>query len=355
MRVISVVNQKGGCGKTTVSINLAEALRRRGNRVLLIDMDPQAHASLGLSVTGTERTSYDLLAYPRVKLSDVVYEYEKDLHLVVSTPVLSALEQQLAGVDGKEYRLGAKLARHQEEYDFVIIDSPPNIGLLTFNTLIASREVLIPVEPSCFSLNGLDRLLETVELLQHQTEHELIKHILINNLDRRTNFSRDFARELEKNYNMYLMDGFVSHSVRLKSAAIRGVPVFEVGDSERLQREFMEIARELEERNAYLQIEDIRGWMTRLHGPKVVEEGVIFSLDAPGADDVRLTGEFVNWSSDGIQMERDPEDSLWKTTMYLGCGEYEYRFIVDGVWIKDPRNNDTIMNEFGQENSLLIV
>lgn len=355
MRVISVVNQKGGCGKTTVSINLAAALQRRGNKVLLIDMDPQAHASLGLNVTEKDRTTYDLLAYPKVKLSDVIHRFNDSLHLVISTPVLSALEQQLSGVNGKEFRLGSKLARHHEEYDYVIIDSPPNIGLLTFNSLIASKEVLIPVEPSYFSLDGLKRLMETVELLQNETEHKLIKHILINNLDRRTNFSRDFARQLEKFYDRHLMDGFISHSVHLKSAALEGVPVFEIRNAARLHREFMRIAEEIEERHSQLEIEDVRGWMTRLHGPKVVEEGVIFSIDAPGAESVFLTGEFVNWSHDSIRLEKDPSDGLWKKTMYLGPGEYEYRFIVDGVWIKDPRNNDTIMNEFGQENSLLVV
>jgi len=355
MRVISVVNQKGGCGKTTVSINLSAALMRRGNKVLLIDMDPQAHASLGLNIKPKEKTTYDLLAYPRIKLSEAVYEYCDGFHMIPATPVLSALEQQLSGVDGKEFRLGSKLARHHEEYDFVIIDSPPNIGLLTFNTLIASKEVLIPVEPSYFSLNGLERLMETVELLQNETEHALIKHILINNLDRRTTFSRDFARQLEREYNLHLMDSFISHSVYLKSAALKGVPVFEIRKADRLHREFDQLAREIEERDTYLGMEDVRGWMTRLHGPKVVEEGVIFSIDAPGAEYVFLTGEFVNWSPDSIRLEKDSKDGLWKTTMYLGPGEYEYRFIVDGVWIKDPRNNDTIMNEFGQENSLLIV
>ncbi len=355
MRVISVVNQKGGCGKTTVSINLAAALRLRGNNVLLIDMDPQAHASLGLNIKIKEKTTYDLLAYPKVKLSEAVCEYRDGFHLVASTPVLSALEQQLSGVNGKEFRLGSKLARHHEKYDFVIIDSPPNIGLLTFNTLIASKEVLIPVEPSYFSLNGLERLMETVELLQNETEHVLVKHILINNLDRRTKFSRDFARQLERDYDLHLMESFISHSVYLKSAALMGVPIFEVKEAERLHGEFIQLARELEEKDAHLDIEDVRGWMTRLHGPKVVEEGVIFSIDAPGAECVFLTGEFVNWSPDSIRMEKDRDDGLWKTTMYLGPGEYEYRFIVDGVWIKDPRNRDTIMNEFGQENSLLVV
>lgn len=95
--------------------------------------------------------------------------------------------------------------------------------------------------------------------------------------------------------------------------------------------------------------------MTRLHGPKVLKEGVLFSFNAPNAKRVCITGEFANWSGEGIPMAMDSGDGLWKATLDLEPGEYEYRFIVDGVWLKDPKNSDTVMNEFGQENSLLIV
>jgi 1,4-alpha-glucan branching enzyme len=95
--------------------------------------------------------------------------------------------------------------------------------------------------------------------------------------------------------------------------------------------------------------------MVRLHGPRRVEEGILFIVNAPNAQSVYCTGEFTNWSREGIRMEKDEKTGFWKTVLHLEPGEYEYRFIVDGVWIKDPNNTDSVLNEFGQENSLLVV
>ena len=357
MRIISVVNQKGGCGKTTVAINLAAALGKLGKKILLIDMDPQAHASLGLNIPSEmiSHTTYDLLIEPRLKLSDAVCELSENFHIVPSSPVLSALEQELSGKKGRENHLGAKLAKSDGIYDFVIIDSPPNVGILTFNALIASNEVIIPVEPSYFSLDGLNRLRETLELLESEIDHTVVMHILINNLEKRTNFARDFVNELERKHESILMQNMVSHSVRYKESALMGVSIFEMPDADHLHKEFLAIAEEVEGRSNILDMENIRNWMERLHGPRVVEEGILFSIDAPSAESVYLTGEFANWSRNGISMTRDSYNGLWQVTLHLEPGEYEYRFIVDGNWIRDPKNNDTVVNEFGQENSLLIV
>jgi len=357
MRIISVVNQKGGCGKTTVAINLAAALVKLGKKILLIDMDPQAHASLGLKVPfeNITYTTYDLLIEPRLKLPDAVYKLSEDFYIIPSSPVLSALEQELSGKKGRENHLGSKLARSNEIYDFVIIDSPPNVGILTFNALIASNEVIVPVEPSCFSLDGLDRLKETLELLESELDHTVTMHILINNLEKRTTFARDFVYELERKHEPILMNTTVSHSVRYKESVLRGISIFEMPETDHLCREFLAIAEEIEERSPVLDMENIKGWMARLHGPSVVDEGVLFSIDAPSAENVYLTGEFASWSRNGISMDRDHSDGLWKVALKLEPGEYEYRFIVDGIWIKDPKNSDTVVNEFGQENSLLIV
>lgn len=357
MRIISVVNQKGGCGKTTVAINLAAALGKLEKKMLLIDLDPQAHASMGLN-TPYERISYstyDLLIEPRLKLCDAVFELSEDFHIIPSLPILSALEQELSGKKGRERHLGSKLARSNEVYDFVIIDSPPNVGILTFNALIASNEVIIPVEPSSFSLDGLDRLKETLELLESEIDHAVSMNVLINNLEKGTRFARDFVCELEKEHESILMNNTVSHSVRYKESAHMGVSIFEMKGVEHLQREFLHIAEEIEERVPILNVGNIKRWMARLHGPKIVEEGILFSLDAPDAESVYLTGEFARWSRNGIKMERNSIDGLWEVTLNLEPGEYEYRFIVDGNWVKDPKNNDIVVNEFGQENSLLIV
>ncbi len=358
MRTVSIINQKGGCGKTTIAINFAAALVELEKKVLLIDLDPQSHASLGLDVTyhDVQYTTYDLLRNPRIRIDDCRFTLNPLLDIIPSSPVLSAIEQELAGKPAREARLGVKISRLGDEYDYVIIDSPPNVGLLTFNALMASGEVIIPVEPSYFSLQGLGRLRETLELLENETKHKVAVHVLINNIEKRTTFSRDIVMELERHHEALLMDSTISHSVKFKEAALRGVSIFEMERAERLQWEFLCLAREFEEkRKSVLEMEDIADWMVRLHGPQIAGEGVVFSLDAPNARSVCLTGDFTNWSHDGIRMLRDEKDGLWKIMIPLDRGDYEYRFIVDGMWLKDPNNVDSVLNEFGQENSLLII
>ncbi len=357
MRAIAVINQKGGCGKTTVAVNLAAALRERGRTVLLIDLDPQAHASLAFNIAAdeAETTAYDLLKDPRVKVADAAVKMDERLSIVPSSPVLSAIEQELAAKPGRESRLLAKLTRSAGDYDFIVIDSPPNIGLLTFNALMASSEVIIPVDPSYFSVQGLEKLRETLELLERETKHVMTVRILMSNLERRTSFGREIASSVEREYGPFLLKTVISHSVRYKEAALRGVSIFGLKHVEHLCEEFLSLAREIEERPASLSVENVDEWMVRLHGPRRVAEGILFVLNAPNAQNVYLTGEFTNWSREGIRMEKDERAGIWKAVLHLEPGEYEYRFIVDGIWIKDPDNSDSVLNEFGQENSLLVV
>lgn len=358
MRIISIINQKGGCGKTTVSINLAAAFRELGLKTLLIDLDPQAHASLGFGVSPeeVETTIYDLLKDPRIDAADALRMIEENLYLIPSSPVLSAIEQELSGKAGREGRLLAKLARIPADFRYVVIDSPPSIGLLTFNALMASNEVIIPVDPSRFSVQGLEKLRETLELLERETRHTIAVHVLLNDIERRTSFSRAIFDEVERSHGGVLMQTIISHSVRYKEASSQGLPIFRMKHVEQFQEEFLALAREIE---AYvpssLAVESVDDWMVRLHGPRRVEEGILFILNAPNAQNVYCTGEFTNWSREGIRMEKDEKTGFWKTVLHLEPGEYEYRFIVDGVWIKDPNNTDSVLNEFGQENSLLIV
>ncbi len=357
MRTIAVINQKGGCGKTTVAVNLAAALGELEKKVLLVDMDPQSHASLSLDISSqeVEYTTYDLLKNPRVTAEDATCRYSDHLDVIPSSPVLGAIEQELAGRDARETRLASKLARVDDMYDYAVIDSPPNVGLLTFNALMSAGEVVIPVDPSIFSLQGVGKLRETVELLENETKHRVTVSILVNNIEKRTNFSKNLVDELERLHGHELMDVTISHSVKYKEASLRGVSIFGIPRSDKLKWEFLTLARELEDRSSLIDTADMGEWMEKLHGPRVTSGSVIFSVDAPAADSVYLTGEFTNWSREGLRMEKDGEDGLWKVAVDLDSGEYEYRYIIDGVWIKDPRNVDSVLNEFGQENSLLIV
>jgi len=357
MRIISVINQKGGCGKTTVAINLAAAFRELGKKVVLIDLDPQAHASLGLNVSSeeVETTSYDLLKDPRINVSDALVRVEENLYVIPSSPILSAIEQELAGKPGREGRLLSKLTRAGGYFDYIVIDSPPSIGLLTFNALMASGEVIIPIDPSSFSVQGLEKLRETLELLERETNHVIAVHVLMSNVERRTAFSRDIIGDVEREHGSVLMKTIICHSVRYKEAALQGKPIFGMKRVEQLQEDFLALAREIESSAPVVAVENIDDWIVRLHGPRRVAEGILFVLNAPNAQNVYLTGEFTNWSREGIRMEKDGKTGFWKAVLHLEPGEYEYRFIVDGVWIKDPNNTDSVLNEFGQENSLLIV
>jgi hypothetical protein len=257
---------------------------------------------------------------------------------------------------GREERLVQKLSHLPDDaYDFVVIDCPPSVGLLTFNALIAARELLIPIDASFFSLHGLSKLRETIEVIEDELDHQLRVHVICNNLDTRTHFSNDLLAEIEEFHGAVLTDTFIGTSVKLKEAAAKGKTIFELSRSSKPASQFLSLGRELLEKESRIETYDLEGWMEKLHGPRRVPEGVMFALDAPQSKEVRVTGEFTNWSRDGMPMEKDGEDGLWKAVVDIPPGEYEYRFIVDGVWIRDPNNKDYIRNEFGQENSLLIV
>jgi len=358
MRTIAVMNQKGGCGKTTVAINLSGAFSQIGKKVLLIDIDPQAHASVGLGIDGEhlDTTTYELIMDPSVGVMDAAIEKYDTLALVPANTVLGGVEQELVDKEGREQKLVEKLARlDRDAFDVVIIDCPPSVGLLTFNALIAAQEVLIPIDASFFSMVGLIKLRETLAVIEEELNHQFQVHVLCNNLDTRTHFSNEMLAEIDKFHGAVLLDSFINHTVRLKEAAAVGVSIFDLDRRSKAARQFLAVADELDGKQPKSVDVELEGWMERLHGPKILSEGVLFMLDAPDAREVVVTGEFTNWSKDGIPLERDPSDAIWKTVVDVEPGEYEYRFVVDGVWIRDPNNKDFIRNEFGQENSLLVV
>ncbi len=184
MRVIAIVNQKGGCGKTTTTVNLGGCLAAEGARVLVVDMDPQAHATLALGVDPdeVEENLYEVLAEPggADHLGRDILEVQDNLYVAPSGIVLSALEQRLATerVETRTERLSTAISRLPEPYDYILIDCAPNVGLLTFNALRAAGEVIVPLETSPFAIHGVQKLLETIALLSERVGHEVTVRIL---------------------------------------------------------------------------------------------------------------------------------------------------------------------------------
>ncbi len=227
-RVIAVTNQKGGVGKTTTAVNLAACLAEAEFDVLLLDMDPQANASGGLGIRAADPglTSYGILSGTTGVGEATVRTSVDHLSLVPSCPDLAGAVVELANADGNEYVLEYALTGHVDQHDFVFIDCPPSLGVLTINALVAAREVLIPVQAEYYALEGLAALLETVGLVQEHLNPELaILGVVVTMYDGRTRLSREVAGEVREHLRQHVFDTVVPRNVRLSEAPSHGLPI----------------------------------------------------------------------------------------------------------------------------------
>jgi chromosome partitioning protein len=251
MRTIAIINQKGGCGKTTTSINLAACLARLGQKTLLVDMDPQGHCGVGLAVPEEqiERTIFDTLIEDvdgkPAKISEVVWQIASDFDLAPSNIKLSAFEQIFAGRNGREDRLAKSLASASSTYQWAIIDCPPSVGLITFNALKACDEVVVPVETGYFSLHGLAKMMETLEVMKDRCGRDILIRVLPTLYDTRTKLAREVLSELRAKFRDYLMESTVNFNTKLKEAASFGQPITEYDPGSRGYKDFVNLAREL--------------------------------------------------------------------------------------------------------------
>jgi len=229
MRVIASANQKGGCGKTTTAINLSSSLSLKGQKVLLIDFDPQAHATMGLSTTPSDfkKSIYDVIT-PKgnesLGIEDILVPIKDNFDLAPSSLILSAVEQELSGMEGREDRLFQAIQALKEPYDYVVIDCPPSIGHLCFNALRACEEVIIPIDMSLFSLRGVAKLLEIIILLKDKVGHDIKSRALITMYDRRTRYSRVVLEKVKAEFGNDLFDTVIRYNIRLRETADYGLP-----------------------------------------------------------------------------------------------------------------------------------
>jgi len=251
MRVIAIVNQKGGCGKTTTTVNLAGALAADGHRVLVVDLDPQAHATLALGADPEriDENLYEVFADPdgASRLSGVCVQVGERLDVAPSGIVLSALEQKLASepVETRTARLASALDTLGDRYDFALIDCAPNVGLLTFNALRAAREVIVPLETSFFAIHGVQKLLETIALLTERIGHELSVRILPTLFDGRTRYARQTLGEIREMFKDLCFDTVIRQNVKLREAASRGRPINAVARSANGAHDYAALAIEV--------------------------------------------------------------------------------------------------------------
>ena len=230
MRTVAIANQKGGCGKTTTAVNLATAFALSGKRVLLIDLDPQAHATIGLGrdPENLGQTIYNLFTEVDTPASMlVVGSNVEGLTLLPSNILLSGVEFELASMEGREYILSSRISEVNGSYDMCFIDCSPSLSLLTLNALVASNEVIIPVQTHYYALEGLRQLLETIDIVKKRFNHDLeILGVLLTFVDSRTKLSREVQRQMREYFGDLVFDTVIHRDVRLAEAPSAHESVF---------------------------------------------------------------------------------------------------------------------------------
>ena len=227
-RVISIANQKGGVGKTTTAINLSACLSEIGQKVLTIDIDPQGNTTSGLGVDkhAVENNVYALLLGEST-IEECIIETEIENQSLISSDVnLAGAEIELIGIDEKEYILKKAISKIKDNYDFIIIDCPPSLNLLTINALTAAQTVLIPIQCEYYALEGLSQLIHTINLIQDRLNKNLeIDGIVFTMYDSRTNLSTEVVENVKENIHLHIYKTLIPRNVRLAEAPSYGIPI----------------------------------------------------------------------------------------------------------------------------------
>lgn len=327
MRILAVANQKGGCGKTTTAINLSSSLAMRGKKVLLIDFDPQAHATIGLNVSPSdlEKSIYHVLSPVEegtLGIEDVVQYVKENFDLAPSSVILSALEQDLSGMQGRENRLLQAIRGLHAPYDYVLIDCPPSVGLLCINALRACDEVIIPIDMSLFSLRGVAKLVEIVLLIKEKLGHAIRPRALITMYDHRTRYSKEVLDRVKETFGSNVFESAIRYNIRLRETVDHGLPIGDydkhaIGykDYESLAEEILRVHAESEQAehthdSARQILETTEEYMNAIkealeedlssERKSAAEMGSGYRLDSPEAD---LEGDYTSNGPDRFSEE----------------------------------------------------
>ena len=249
MRTMAIASQKGGCGKTTTAINLAAGFTEFAKRVLLVDFDPQGHATIGMGhdPDAFNRTIYDVLIGEQVLSDAIVHTDVPKLDVAPCNVLLAATEMELSRMPGKELLLARCLETVQNSYDLCVIDCPPSVGVLTLNALIASSDVIVPVQMHYYAIEGLRRLLETVQIMRgrfHADSAETVG-VLLTFVEERTGFSRQIQKQMREVFGELVFDTVIHRNIRLAEAPSAGEPVFTYSPRSRGAADYRSLATEI--------------------------------------------------------------------------------------------------------------
>ena len=285
-------------------------------------------------------------------LSDVSLPIRENFDLAPANILLSAVPEKLAGVAGRENILATALNSVRDRYDYVVVDCAPSVGLLTFNAVKACSEAIVPMDPSFFSLHGIGKVMETFDLLEKETGHHVTARVLVTLYTGRSPFVKAVLDEVRDYLPGRYYQTFIRYSVKLAEAASHGLPIAQycrqcVGfeDYQELSAEVLQQEQPvptIEDNSSEVLEVSVNGnengnWNWIGSGTAITAEGVVFSVEAPGAERVQLVGDFNEWGTEDSEMER--VGRVWRKVVNLHPGRYQYRFVVDGQWLSDPSNS----------------
>lgn len=246
--IIALANQKGGVGKTTTSVNLGAGLANLGNRVLLVDIDAQGNATSGVGIakSSISKDIYDVLVNEEPITDVILHTSHKNLDIVPATIQLSGAEIELTSQIARETRLLDAVKTIQDQYDFILVDCPPSLGLLTINAFTASNSILIPVQSEYYALEGLSQLLNTIQLVRkHFNPNLKIEGVLLTMYDARTNLGHQVNEEVKKYFKDNVYETIIPRNVRLSDAPSHGLPIMDYDPKSTGAKVYSQLAKEV--------------------------------------------------------------------------------------------------------------
>ncbi|MGH7197463.1 MAG: AAA family ATPase [Candidatus Omnitrophota bacterium] len=357
MHIIALSNQKGGCGKTTSAINLAASLAGLGKKTLLVDLDPQAHATFGLGIRGDrlESSLYNVLTEQEGRrkhfLEDILVPIDDRLDLAPSHILLSTIEQEFTNKDESVSSLHQVLASLSFPYDYAVIDCPPSLGFLTFNALRASQTVIVPIELGSFSLMGVGKLLSMIELIRVKLQHTPKVYALSTMVDMRTNFSKHMMSQIKDTFGDHVLSSVIHQTVAVRESQAKGVPLAKHDPKSKGALDYRMLAQEIIGMTAGMAETGMNGNRLAIAAGRLKD----FMVEARGAREVHLVGDFNNWSVSTDSLLWQKEEGVWQKRVFLDPGRYRYKFVIDGEWATDPGNQHLESNPYGGVDSVLDI